>query len=134
MGGLRDSVTKLKKCFCFDRKLNFHIFIHKQDDQLIYCHVTMLVFLKIWLPILRNCHSADCRSADYRTSVYQTSIFRRGVSEECQTICQGLQFEPTSSIFTTCASYIGNIMMCLEEGEMQCQSCYFGTFHLISYH
>lgn len=44
---------------------------------------------------------------------------KRGVSEECQPICQGLQYDPTTSIFTTCSTYIGNIMLCLEEGKLK---------------
>ncbi len=41
---------------------------------------------------------------------------RRGVSPECQMICQGVQYTGDHSIYTKCLAYIGNIMLCLEEG------------------
>lgn len=41
---------------------------------------------------------------------------RRGVSLECQMLCQGVQYSSDHSIYTKCLSYIGNIMLCLEEG------------------
>ena len=41
---------------------------------------------------------------------------RRGVSTECQMLCQGVQYTTDHSIYTKCLSYIGNIMLCLEEG------------------
>ena len=42
--------------------------------------------------------------------------YRRGVSPECQMLCQGVQYTVDHSIYTKCLSYIGNIMLCLEEG------------------
>jgi hypothetical protein len=42
--------------------------------------------------------------------------YRRGVSTECQMLCQGVQYTPDHSIYTKCLSFIGNIMLCLEEG------------------
>ena len=44
---------------------------------------------------------------------------RRGVSSDCQMLCQGVQYTADHSIFTKCMSYVGNIMMCLEEGVDQ---------------
>jgi len=41
---------------------------------------------------------------------------RRGVPSRCQSLCQGIQASPDSSVFTDCLPYVGNIVVCLEEG------------------
>ena len=43
--------------------------------------------------------------------------YKRGVSAECQLLCQGVQYTTDHSIYTKCLAYIGNIMLCLEEGS-----------------
>ena len=44
---------------------------------------------------------------------------RRGVPTKCQLLCQGIQVEPNTSLFSQCLPYIGNIVTCMEEGKVQ---------------
>ena len=50
---------------------------------------------------------------------HDSELSKCSSSLRCQLLCQGIQAEPHSSVFTDCFSYVGNVFTCLEEGERE---------------